>query len=169
MKKLFNKILNIFDNPLEALLILILFSITLYFNLEAFTFKRDSSLFPLITSSLTLIFIVIYVAKLIIKQKRDGTESVEDSREKFDMYSDSFKRISITFISFLVYVLLTYLFGFLLSSVALMISYPLMLNYRKTSSIIIGVISVIGLVLLFQFSLNIPLSNGVLLDLSFLF
>ncbi|MGM0420475.1 MAG: tripartite tricarboxylate transporter TctB family protein [Bacillota bacterium] len=171
MKKLFSKIINIFDSPLEALLVLVLFSISLYFHLESYSFKRDSSLFPLVSSGLTIILIITYIAKLIYQQKKKSTEvktEEEGSKKDQTIIDETLKKVTITFVSFLSFVLLTYLFGFLVSSVILMITYPLILGYRKKSSILFGVIAVIALVMVFQFSLNIPLISGIFLDLSFL-
>ncbi len=172
MKKLVKKIINIFDSPLEALLILAFFSISLYFHLESYSFKRDSSLFPLVSSGLTIILIIVYIITLIYKQKKKSTasksEEVESKKDQ-TFFDETLKKVSITFISFLSFVLLTYLFGFLVSSIVLMITYPLILGYRKKLSILFGVIAVITLVMVFQFSLNIPLISGIFLDLSFLY
>lgn len=162
------KILSHFEDPVELFFIGFLFLISFYFCVESFSFQSDARIFPLFTSVATMLCIVIYFVKQLLKTPEKAEAQKKNEEEKQDM-KDGIKKIVLTIVSFIGYIVLSHLFGFLIASAILAVSYPLTLGYRRVSGIIGSFVVNIGIVLIFQSFLGIPLSRGVLLDLSFLF
>jgi uncharacterized membrane protein len=158
--------LNRIKDPVEAMVLGVLFLVSLYFFVEAFKFKLSDKQFPMATSFVTMFCIGLYfVRKLAAASKEtDGGE-----KEKTEDASGANKKTIITVVCFVVYIVITYLFGFLVSSAALALAFPLIFKYKKVWVIIACFVWNVGVVLLFQKALGIPLCRGILLDLSFLF
>ncbi len=164
MKALKNILIR-FDSLLEVLLLIIILGVSIFFHLEAYSFSDDSRIYPLVTSGLAIILTVIYVTMKLYKN-RDKKASEEDFK---NLINPTFKRVLFSAVSFVIYLLAVYYFGFFLASIAYMISYPLALGFRKIPTIIIGVITVAVIILAFEYVLGAGLVSGELIELDFLF
>jgi hypothetical protein len=162
------RVLSHFEDPVELFFIVFLFLIAFYFCIASFGFQSDARIFPLFTSLATMLCIVIYFVKQLLKTP-EKTEVREKTEEEKQDTKDGIKKIVLTIASFIGYILLSHLFGFLIASAVLAVSYPLLLGYRKVWGLVGSFVVNIGIVLIFQSFLGIPLSRGVILDLSFLF
>jgi hypothetical protein len=160
------KFIRSFKSPTEFCVLLLLFLIALYFFIGAFSFSAKARAYPLVTSSATMIFIVLYCVETVLKNSKNVDAAVVDWEK---MESSSFRTIGITIICFIAYLILTYLIGFLFSSVAMAVVYPLLYNYRKPLYVVLCGILAAVIVLCLQSFLSIPLCRGILIDLTPLF
>lgn len=164
MKKAMTRI----KDPAELIFLAVLFVVALYFFITAFRFSANDRIYPLFTSGATLIFIVSYALKLI-KAAPENAERIEKTDEERAETRAEVKKIVVTVICFAGYIIVSYLVGFLISSALIALLYPLINGYRKPLGVISSFVVGIAIVLMFQKFLGIPLSRGVLLDLSPLF
>ncbi len=168
MKKSFGR----FPDATEFSFLIFVFLIALYFFVTALGFDAEGRQFPLLTSGLTLVLTAVYAARLYVAGGKPaattpfenddgeaGTETSPASRVKFFT----------TLVCFVGYIIITYLFGFLVASAVIGLAYPIIHGYRKPIGVILSFVVNVGIVLSFQSFLGVPLSRGLLLDMTRLF
>jgi hypothetical protein len=160
------KILGRFKDPAEPIVLLALFLVSLCFFIGAIPLAGEDKQFPMASSLITMVCITIY----FVKRLTTVPENPEDKKKENEPETSAAnKKIIITTICFAAYVLVTYLFGFLISSALIAAIFPLLFKYKNPLGNIICFIWNVAVVLIFQSAMGIPLCRGVLLDLSFLF
>ena len=162
------KIVGFFKNPAEFYTLILLFLIALYFFITAFGFSPEAKGYPILTSSATMIFIILYFVEVVFTHAKKHVEYVaaEEKPANKPYQQNSFRTVGITIICLVSYLVVTYLIGFLLASAILAAVYPLLFGYRKPIKVILCCISAIVIVLCFQSFLSITLCRGQLLDLT---
>lgn len=163
MKKVIKKCKKFF-NWQELPLLTILFGISLYFHITSYSFRAGPRMFPLTTSGLTIMLIITYsLRKIFKKESDDGNNSVLEENKL------NKKKVLYTIFLLICFILLSYLFSFYISSIFLAVIYPWVMGYKKINEIIVIAILSVLTVFSFQYFINIPLTEGALLDLSFIF
>jgi multidrug transporter EmrE-like cation transporter len=167
--KFLKKIMAHFDEPEELIFLTVMFIISFCFFAGSFSFNPDGRVFPLFTSSITLVCIIIHFIKQLRKApSRKADAEVWSKEEKLEA-RESVKKVLITIIFFAIYIILSHLFGFLISSILIAVCYPLVFGYKKPIGIIGLFLFNAIVVVVFQKTLGIPLTRGILVDFSPLF
>jgi divalent metal cation (Fe/Co/Zn/Cd) transporter len=162
------KILNRIEDPSELIFLAALFITALYFFIGSFGFTGNAWVYPMFTAAAVLICILVYTLKTFWAALQSAARTEKTAAERAENREDA-KRIAITIVCFLGYIVLSYLFGFLIAAAVLGVAYPLIFKYRKVSSVVLCLITNIALVLLFQRALGVSLSHGILVDFTRLF
>lgn len=155
------KIVDKFESLSEFICLCFILIVAVYFFIGSFQFSDSDVIFPLLTSSATIICTVIYFVKCIYAKDQ------KEKKEKADANNN--KSVIISALLFIGYLILVWLFGFLIATLVFTLAYPIAMGYRKKGAIAILLVVNTGCVLLFQYLMGISLSRGVLLDLTHLF
>jgi len=161
------KITDYFKGPTELLLVALVFVMSFYFFVGSFGFKTGAREFPMATSGLTLIFTIAYIVKKVKNAPKE--EKKEKTAEERAASREEFKKVMISIVLFSLYVLACYLFSFLIASAVLAVVYPLVYGYKSKLGVFICFIMNVAMILAFQWALGFSLSDGTLIDLSYLF
>lgn len=161
MKKLISR----FESPVEFAFLFLIFATALCFFVGSFGFTGRAWIFPRFTSIATMICVAAYSAKCLMK-KTDKQEETRMSEEEKADNRKSRRDIAVTTVFFVAYLVITWLSGFLISSILIGILYPLLMGYRNFRSIMICLMSNVFFVLFFQKLMGISLTRGILLDLT---
>ena len=162
MKRLLSRI-----DKAEFAFLAAIFLVALFMFVGAFSFTGGAWIYPAFTSAITIICIIIYLIK--VYRAAAPIEKKERTPEEQKAFKWEVQKLTITVAFFVGYILITYLAGFLIASAIIAVAYPLIFKYKKPLSIISSLVLNVGFVLIFQWFLGVPLSRGILLDLSWMF
>lgn len=157
------KVINRFESPVEFVFLLLVFVVAVCFFAGSFNFTGRAWITPRFSSLATMICVAVYAIKRLVKAPAEQKETKKSEEEKADSRK-SRRDIAVTAAFFVGYLVITWLFGFLISSALIAVLYPLLMGYRNYRSIALSFATNVFFVIAFQKLMGISLSRGVLLD-----
>jgi len=163
--KRFKKIFDSVQDIQEFILLLFLFGISLFFFVISLDFHPRARVFPAFTSGITIFFILLHFIKEYFP--KEIKESLTGKREAKEIENRG--RILLTALLFVLYIIISFLFGFYISVVFLTVLYPLFCGTKNIYYILATCLFGILCVYVFEHFTYINLMRGYLIDLSVLF
>lgn len=158
------------ENRQDLTFLFFLLIMSVFFHINAYSFNKESKNLPLIVSAFTLIVVILellnHFKKYKLHIKKTELTNINKQENTKDIIVKT-NKIFVNFCLFIMFVVLSYLFTFYISTVFFIFLFNFINKYRSSKNILITLFISLLIVIVFHRYLNaFPLARGLFLNLN---